>query len=389
MSSSSASTISSQNPPDWSLKHPYVAKLKARRALNGAGSAKNTQHLEVAIGTNGPLHNPGDSLGVLARNCPDLVNAIITTLGATGDEIVVDGHGVESSFRDVLMERDIAKVAKPLLHAYADAGVDPELSELFSPERKDDLAAYRSGRDLLDIVTQWPNALSPAQIAEKLAKLTPRLYSIASSRAAHPGEIHLTVGVVHFEARGRQRKGVCSTYLGERVEISGEMDCYVHHSKSFALPADPEVPVIMVGPGTGIAPFRAFLQERQAQGATGRNWLFFGDQHRATDYLYQDEFEAMQADGLLNRIDLAFSRDQTEKVYVQHKMNEASEELWAWLDAGAHFYVCGDALRMAKDVDSELLRIVSDIGGLGDDDAVEYVKQMKKAKRYQRDVYAV
>ena len=385
----SSSTSDQTDAPAWSLKNPYTATVTARRALNGAGSAKDTQHIEIAIGDDGPRHHSGDSLGVLAHNDPELVQAIIDALGADGDEPVADSDGNHGPLRQILERRDIAKVNKPLCRLIADLG-DPEMARLQEAEHKDELAEFRSGRDLLDMVTGFVDrGLTPTNVAGCLGKLAPRLYSIASSPMAHPGEVHLTVGVVHFEARGRVRKGVCSTYLGERCAADDTIECYVHHSKNFALPDDGATPIIMIGPGTGIAPFRAFLQERRATGASGRNWLFFGDQHRATDYLYGDEFAAMQQDGLLSRVDLAFSRDQDHKIYVQHKMAEAEREFWTWLEDGAHLYVCGDALRMAKDVDTELLRIAAEIGGLGEDGAKDYVKQLKKDKRYQRDVYAV
>ena len=238
----------------------------------------------------------------------------------------------------------------------------------------------------MDVLALAPGAFKPAELITLLKKLQPRLYSISSSPKAHPGEVHLTVGAVRYEAHGRSRKGVCSTFLADRCG-EGSVPVFIQVSHGFRVPDDSDRPMIMVGPGTGIAPFRAFLEERRASGAKGKNWLFFGDQRQATDFLYREELEAMQADGHLSRLDLAFSRDQEAKIYVQHRMLEAAEELWAWLKEGAHFYVCGDASRMAKDVDAALHGIIETAGGMSKEAAAEYVQKLKTEKRYQRDVY--
>jgi sulfite reductase (NADPH) flavoprotein alpha-component len=229
--------------------------------------------------------------------------------------------------------------------------------------------------------------LSPTEFVGALRKVQPRLYSIASSPRKHPGQVHLTVGALRYELGGRVRKGVCSMFLAERALSGGTAPVFVHSSSSFRPPADGATPMIMVGPGTGIAPFRAFLEERESAGAKGRNWLFFGDQHEATDFLYRDELFTMKSSNLLTRLDLAWSRDQTAKVYVQDRMLENANELFAWLEAGAHFYVCGDASRMARDVDAALHKVIETAGALSADKAVDYVKSLKSAKRYQRDVY--
>jgi sulfite reductase (NADPH) flavoprotein alpha-component len=220
-----------------------------------------------------------------------------------------------------------------------------------------------------------------------LRKLQPRLYSISSSPKAHPGQVHLTVGAVRYEVGGIARKGVCSTFLAERALAHGSAGVFVHSNNTFRPPADPSLPMIMVGPGTGIAPFRAFLEERAATHATGKNWLFFGDQKSASDFLYRDELEALQASGLLTRLDLAFSRDQVDKIYVQTRMVAAADELYAWLEQGAYFYVCGDASRMAKDVDAALHQVVERAGGKSPAEAAAYIQALKATKRYQRDVY--
>jgi sulfite reductase (NADPH) flavoprotein alpha-component len=262
-----------------------------------------------------------------------------------------------------------------------------ELAALVAPERKDDLKKWMYGREVVDLLGNLAQPFSAAEFAALLKKLAPRLYSISSSLKAHPDEVHLTVSAVRYEAFGRSRKGVASTFLADRVSDTGRAPVFVQPSHGFKPPAASETPMIMVGPGTGIAPFRAFLEERQALGARGKNWLFFGDQKRGTDYLYEESLEAWKRDGFLTRLDLAFSRDQAEKVYVQTRMLEAAAELWAWLEEGAHFYVCGDASRMAKDVDAALHTIVEKEGGKSADDAKAYIAKLKTEKRYKRDVY--
>jgi sulfite reductase (NADPH) flavoprotein alpha-component len=260
---------------------------------------------------------------------------------------------------------------------------------LLGPARKTELDQFLRGREVVDFLSSFPAArFEPAEFIALLRKLQPRLYSIASSPKAHPGEVHLTVGVVRYESHGRQRKGVCSTFLAERVELNvTPLPVFVQPSHGFRLPAEGDRPIIMIGPGTGIAPFRAFLEERRALGAKGRTWLFFGDQCQAHDFFYREELEPMLADGALTRLDTAFSRDQLEKIYVQHRMLENARELWEWLEARAHVYVCGDARRMAKDVDAALHEVIQRAGGQDAAHAAEYVRQMKAERRYQRDVY--
>lgn len=376
--------------PEWSLRNPFPARLaRPQRPLNGDGSAKDTRHVVIDIAGSGMAYEPGDSLGVHPRNCPELVDRVLAALGASGDEEVTGADKQPTTLREALMVHEINRIAKPLLRAIAEATGDPELERLHRREHRDELTAFLDGRDVLDALERWPGALDPQGLVGHLRRLTPRLYSIASSLKVHPDEVHLTIGVVHYDAHGRRRKGVASTWLGHRITAEDRVPSYVHVARTFKLPEDPTAPIIMVGPGTGIAPFRAFLEERRALGATGRNWLFFGDQHRATDYLYGEELEAWKRDGLLERIDLAFSRDQDHKVYVQHRMVERAPELWRWLEEGAYFYVCGDATRMAKDVDAALLQIAQDEGGMGEDAAKDWAKQLRKERRYQRDVYAV
>jgi sulfite reductase (NADPH) flavoprotein alpha-component len=237
------------------------------------------------------------------------------------------------------------------------------------------------------VILAAPTKPAPADFVAKLKKIQPRLYSISSSPKAHPGQVHLTVGAVRYDKDGRARKGVCSTFLAERALAAGKVGIFVHANSAFRPPANGDVPMIMVGPGTGIAPFRAFLEERRATGARGKNWLFFGDQKASSDFLYRDELTGLQTTGVLTRLDLAFSRDQAEKIYVQHRMLESATELYAWLESGAHFYVCGDASRMAKDVDAALHQVIEKAGGKTPEQAVAYVNALKAAKRYARDVY--
>ena len=391
--------------PAFSKTHPFPAKLLKNLPLNRDGSAKEVRHYEIALGGSGLAYEVGDALGVMPVNCDALVADVLTALGATGDEPVVI-ENVIVPFRLALAQHfELGKPTSELLAAVAGAPVsdparsvtDPqrtgsetvapikELAALLAPERADDLKKWLYGRDVLDILLLAPKAISIADLLPLLRKLSPRLYSISSSPKAHPGEVHLTVGAVRYEKHGRHRKGVASTFLADRA--GDIVRIFVQPSHGFRPPANGDAPMIMVGPGTGIAPFRAFLEERAATGAKGKNWLFFGDQKRTTDFLYEEQLTAWQKSGFLTRLDLAFSRDQKEKVYVQTRMLENAAELWAWLEAGGHFYVCGDASRMAKDVDDALHKIIETAGGKTADEAKAYVAKMKSDKRYQRDVY--
>ena len=300
-----------------------------------------------------------------------------------------DRDGRETPLREALIHHyEITRIPQPLLKAAAEKSGDAGLQKLFSPDANGDLAKFLWGREIIDLLHGHPAAkFAPTEFVALLKKLQPRLYSISSSPKAHAGEVHLCVGVVRYDSLGRPRKGVCSTYLAERVPAGGAVPVFMHHNKNFRPPANPDAPMIMVGPGTGIAPFRAFLEERRASGAKGKNWLFFGDQRASTDYLFRDELDAMQRDGSLTRLDLAFSRDQAEKIYVQNRMLEHAKEVYAWLQEGGGFYVCGDASRMAKDVDAALHQVIQIAGGKSAEEATAYVAALKKEKRYQRDVY--
>ena len=377
------------NPVPYSRKNPFPSRLVVNRLLTGEGSAKEVRHFAISIGESGLSYEAGDALGVVPANCPALVSDVLAALGCDGEEAVKTPDGDETSFRNALLRHyGITQPTNALLEAIAERAQSAELKDLLAPVNKAALEKHLHGREVIDFLLAHPLArFTPPEFVALLRKLNPRLYSIASSPKAHPGEVHLCVGIVRYDARGRGRKGVCSTFLAERVEGETPLPVFTQVSHGFRLPVGGDTPVIMVGPGTGIAPFRAFLEERQAAAARGRNWLFFGDQRRATDFLYRDQLETLFKDGVLTKLDLAFSRDQAEKIYVQQRMAEHAQELWSWLEDGAHFYVCGDAKRMAKDVDVALHELIQKAGGKTAEQAVEYVAALKSAKRYQRDVY--
>jgi sulfite reductase (NADPH) flavoprotein alpha-component len=374
--------------PGWSRKNPYPAALKLCRKLNTKGSEKDVRHIEISLADSGIAYTPGDALGVWPKNCPELVDRLILTLKCDGEEAICDPDGNETSLRHALLCRyDISRVTLPLMEEVARRTQDKDLVKLLSAEQPR-LKSWMDARDILDIFLLYPGFYAtPEELIGFLKPLQPRLYSIASSQAVHPQEVHLTVAAVRYDRAGRLRKGVCSTFLAERVQPGGPVPVFAQLSNGFRLPADDSRPIIMVGPGTGVAPFRAFLQERRATGAKGQNWLFFGEQREQCDFYYKGEFESLAKDGYLHRLDTAFSRDQEKKFYVQHRMAEQARTLWQWLEEGAHFYVCGDAQRMAKDVDRQLLQICREQSGLSEDNAAEYVQRLKSDKRYQRDVY--
>jgi sulfite reductase (NADPH) flavoprotein alpha-component len=388
-SEASADVPVAEAPQGWSKKNPFPARLLANRLLNSEGSGKEVRHYEISLAGSGLSYEVGDALGVVPANCNALVGDILAALGCDGEEAVKTSEGQETSLRMALTQQyDITRPSSELLKAAAERGAaGGELAALLDPARKDDLKKWLWGREIIDVISGLAQPFTAAELTPLLKKLQPRLYSISSSPKAHPDEVHLTVAAVRYDGYGRGRKGVCSTFLADRCTDSTPVPVFVQVSHGFRLPANGDVPVIMCGPGTGIAPFRAFLEERLATGAKGRNWLFFGDQKRSTDFLYQEQLEGWVADGHLARLDLAFSRDQAEKIYVQNRMLENAAELWSWLESGAHFYVCGDASRMAKDVDAALHQVAETAGGLSKEAAAEYIQKLKSEKRYQRDVY--
>jgi sulfite reductase (NADPH) flavoprotein alpha-component len=378
------------NKPAYNVKNPFIARLKRAFDLTGPGASKNTRHYEIDLTGSGMEFLPGDSLAVLPTNDPALVDLILQVQGFSGSEVVPHPKGGETTIRQALIEvYAITEVDSKILKAVADKAGNSELLSLTTPERKEELKKYLWGSDVLDILQENPTAkFEPAELTGLLRKLNIRLYSISSSLAANPEQVHLTVATVRYESHGRMRGGVCSTFLADRIDESTPLPTFIKSGAGFRLPApEEETPIIMVGPGTGIAPFRSFLQERQATGAKGKAWLFFGEINRSTCFFYESEFEAYLADGTLTRLDTAFSRDQALKLYVQHKMLENGKELFAWLEQGAIFYVCGDAARMAVDVDNALREIVAKEGGKSPEEVNAYMDNLKASKRYRRDVY--
>jgi len=376
-------------PSVYSRKNPFPASLLTNRKLTGPGSEKDTRHFEISLVGSGLAYEVGDSLGVFPTNDADLVDEILQVLGFSGTEPVPFPDGGEAPIREALLRKyEITEPSKQLLEACAEKDSSAAfLRDLLDPNRKAELDRYVWGRGVIDPLLEFQNArFTPVEFVKTLRKLQPRLYSIASSPKAVGEQVHLTVAVVQYESNGRLRKGVCSCFLAES-KPGAKIPVFIHTAKHFRLPENPEAPVIMVGPGTGIAPFRAFLQERRAIGAKGRNWLFFGEQRMREDFLYQAEFEAFQREGILTRFDTAFSRDQPYKIYVQDRLREHGAEVFQWLEEGAYFYVCGDAARMARDVDTALHEIVATHGGKSPEAAVEYIKNLKHEKRYRRDVY--
>ena len=390
------SATAAASPNAYSKDRPFPAKLTENRLLSRPGSAKETRHFVVDLRGSGLRYKAGDSLGIYPSNRKEEVEEILQRLGATGDELVSPANlklPAPIPLRVALTDKlALAKPTRKIVETLSAKATNPDekakLDGLLAPESKDMLTQHLEAREFVDLLAEYPSAkLTPQEFVDHLRKLMPRLYSIASSSRMHPSDVHLTVAIVRYETNHRQRGGVCSTFLSDRVQVGATPVPVFVSDSHFGPPEDGARDCIMVGPGTGIAPFRAFLQDRVASGAKGRNWLFFGDQKRATDFLYEEEWQALLAKGQLTRLDTAFSRDQLLKVYVQDRIRENAKELWTWLQGGAHFYVCGDAKRMAKDVDTALHNVIAEQGGMTVEQAADYVKQMKKDKRYQRDVY--
>ena len=381
-------SVPAQDKPQYHRKNPFPAKLLVNRMVTNAASSKETRHYEISIAGSGLSYEAGDALCVLPTNCPELVNDILAAIGCSGNE-EEPVNGEIMSLREALRTHfEIKAPSKEFVEEIAKRSGDQELNGILESGDKEALSNYLWGRDTLDLLRQFPNGeFSAAEFIALLKPLQHRAYSISSSGKVYPETVHLTVASVRYESHGRNHKGVCSTFLADLVDSDTEVRCFFTPNKVFRVPEDNNLPMIMVGPGTGIAPFRAFLQERQFRKASGKNWLFFGDRNAATDFMYQEELEAMQQNGLLTRLDLAFSRDQEAKIYVQDRMLENGAELFAWLEQGGYFFVCGDAYRMAKDVDKALHGVITTHGKLSEQQAIDYVNQLKKDKRYVRDVY--
>jgi sulfite reductase (NADPH) flavoprotein alpha-component len=384
-----ASPKPSATASPWTRSNPFPGKLIVNRRLSGPESEKDTRHLEVDLTGWGLSFEPGDSLAVYASNDPELVEEIIRALGAKGSE-PVPAAKTQKPFREALLrDYSITQLTPKFLKAIRErANSSTLLNDLLQPARKEDLDRYLWGMEVIDFLNEHPSAkFSPEEFVPLLTKLQPRLYSVASSLRVFPDQVHFIVDVVRYESHGRVRKGVCSSFLAERAD-DVPVPVYPSSAKHFHLPENPNTPIIMIGPGTGIAPFRAYLQERQSLGAKGKNWLFFGAQREKCDYAYKDDFDRLKRDGVLTHLDCAWSRDQAHKIYVQHRILENAPEIWKWIDSeGAQFFVCGDAKRMAKDVDAALRKIIQAQGGKSIDEANAYVEKLKSDKRYKRDVY--
>ena len=379
-------SLTASNSSVYSRKNPFPAVLLENIVLNGRGSIKETHHVELSLEGFGLTYEPGDALGIYPANAPDVVDDLLQALHFKDEEQVsIDGKDI-TIHNAIFRHYEVTTITRPMMQKYALLAKNKNLDQLLNDNHKKELNDYLYGREIVDLITDFPSEnLSPQAFVECLRKLPPRLYSIASSLKQHPGEVHLTVAAVRYQSHGRNRKGVGSTFLADRIGEETTIPVYIDRNNNFKLPADPSTPIIMIGPGTGIAPFRAFVEEREAIGASGKNWLFFGDQHFETDFLYQTEWLRYLKNGVLTRMNVAFSRDQTQKVYVQHLMAEHGKELYAWLQEGAYLYVCGDEKRMARDVHEALLKIVASERKMNHEE--EYIANLQKEKRYQRDVY--
>ncbi|MDF2376372.1 MAG: assimilatory sulfite reductase (NADPH) flavoprotein subunit [Verrucomicrobiales bacterium] len=368
----------------YDKKNPYEAEILEKIVLNGTGSDKETLHVEISLEGSGLTYEPGDSLGVYPENRAADIDAILAATGLTANAKLGDTTLAEALKRDF----DITTLSPAIAMKYNEIVGNKDLQEVLDEKDRVTFKEWIHGRQLIDLLETYPHKdWSAESFTGILRKLSPRLYSIASSLKKHENEVHLTVAAVRYDTHGRDRIGVCSCYLADDVAVGEKVRVFFHSNKNFRLPENNETPIIMVGPGTGIAPFRAFVEERSADSATGKNWLFFGDQHFSYDFLYQLEWLDYLEDGSLTELTTAFSRDQKEKIYVQHRLLERGAEIWQWLEEGACFYVCGDASKMAKDVHQALIDITVAHGGKSADEAKAYVDALRKEKRYQRDVY--
>ena len=374
----------------FSRTNPFEAEIFESLNINGRGSNKETYHMELSLEGSNLEYEPGDSIGIYPENDPVIVEELIKETGWAPNELIpVNKKGDEVPLQEALQKNyEITVLTKPLLKKIAEFTQIPELQQLLEQGNEEAVTEYIYGRDLLDLIRDYQIKDLPAkEFIALLRKMPPRLYSVASSYKANPEEVHLTVGAVRYQTYGRERSGVCSVQCADRKEPGQTLSVYVHKNPNFKLPADPDKPIIMIGPGTGIAPFRSFVEEREIMEANGKSWLFFGDQHFVTDFLYQTDWQRWLKSGVLSKVDVAFSRDKAEKVYVQHRMLEQSKELYEWLKEGAVVYVCGDEKNMASDVHDTLVTILEREGNLSTEDAQHYLMEMQQEKRYQRDVY--
>ncbi len=369
----------------YTKEAPLTASLSVNQKITGRDSEKDVRHIEIDLGDSGLRYQPGDALGVWYQNDPALVKELVELLWLKGDEPVnVDGKTLPLS-EALQWHFELTVNTANIVENYATLTRSESLLPLVGDKAK--LQQYAATTPIVDMVRFSPAQLDADALIGLLRPLTPRLYSIASAQAEVESEVHVTVGVVRYDIEGRARAGGASSFLADRVEEEGEVRVFIEHNDNFRLPTNPETPVIMIGPGTGIAPFRAFMQQRAADEAPGKNWLFFGNPHFTEDFLYQVEWQRYVKEGVLSRIDLAWSRDQKQKIYVQDKLREQGAELWRWINDGAHIYVCGDANRMAKDVEQALLEVIAEFGGMDTESADEFLSELRVERRYQRDVY--
>lgn len=369
----------------YTKKLPYTATLLESQKITGRDSVKDIRHIEISLENSGIQYRPGDALGVWFKNDINLVDELTALLGLQGDTSV-NWSGDDYNFNDALINKlELTQSYPTFVTKYAKYANNIELNALL--DDKSVLREYLSQRQIIDVVRQYPAKLNAQQFVDTLRMMTPRLYSIASSQAEVDDEVHLTVALVEYDAHGYAHQGGASSFLSTRLDEGAEVNVFVEKNDNFRLPDDGNTPVIMIGPGTGIAPFRAFMQQREAEEASGENWLFFGNPNYTQDFLYQTEWQRFVKDGVLNKVSLAFSRDQEQKIYVQHRMLEQGAEIYRWLEQGAHIYVCGDANHMAKDVQDALVQIVIAHGAKSDEQAEQYISDLRRAKRYQKDVY--
>ncbi|MGE7186590.1 assimilatory sulfite reductase (NADPH) flavoprotein subunit [Peribacillus sp. NPDC006672] len=382
--------IPSAGENTYSRTNPFKAEVLEKINLNGRGSNKETHHLELSLEGSGLTFEPGDSLGIYPKNDSDLVDMLLLELNLDpGETVKINKQGELRQLRESLIsDFEITVLTKSLLERAAQLSGNEDLKEILLPGNEERLKEYREGRDLLDFIRDFGSWGESAQeFVSILRKMPARLYSIANSLSAYPDEVHLTIGAVRYESHGRPRKGVCSILCADRIQTGDMLPVYIQHNQNFKQPKNPDTPIIMVGPGTGIAPFRSFIQDREETEANGKTWLFFGDQHFVTDFLYQTEWQKWLKTGVLTKMDVAFSRDAAEKVYVQNRMLEHSRELYEWLQQGAAVYICGDEKNMAHDVHNTLIEIIEKEGQMSHAAAQAYLDEMQQAKRYQRDVY--
>lgn len=369
----------------YNRKNPFAATILEKIQLNGRGSVKETWHVEVGLEESGLVYEPGDSLGVYAENPPELVGLVLKNAGISETDLV-EWQGERLPVHEVLTQHlELNLLSRDVLEKVSRKNQDAKLQEYISDPKA--LRTYIYGRDMADVLAEFPAEWSAQELVDSLRKLQPRLYSIASSLQATPEEAHLTISAMRYENFGRKRTGTASTFIADELQVGQQVKVFVERNEFFKLPKDGDTPIIMVGAGTGVAPYRAFVQERAEAGAKGKNWLFFGNPNFTTDFLYQTEWQRALKDGLLTQLDVAFSRDQAEKVYCQHKLIQRAREVFQWLEDGAVFYVCGDKNRLAPDVERAIIQVVAQESGLNEDAAKAYVKDLKKQRRYLEDVY--